>query len=200
MPWCPDSCHLGPELPISSFLFGKDIPDSIRLARTIRAPSTALMPSIEKHSCTNCAQRKVKCDKLSPCSNCSKSQSECLYRAPALSQRHRKRPPDEDLLSKISEYEDLLRKNNVKFRPLDNSWVPSPLEEKLVSRPQTARLGSCTALQAPGETERPPAAQGAEQQPQSEFATAQSEAARLWSGLPKEVCGLVLAHPALGFC
>lgn len=157
-----------------------------------------MTPSIQKHSCATCAQRKVKCDKLSPCSNCSRSQSECVYRAPALSQRHRKRPADEDLLSKISEYEDLLRKNNVKFQPLDNSWIPSPLEEKLVSRPQTARPGSSVAPKTPSEAECPPEAQGSEQQQQSQpdLPGAQSEAACLWSGLPKEVCGLTPAHPA----
>ncbi|OCL05728.1 hypothetical protein AOQ84DRAFT_412861 [Glonium stellatum] len=90
------------------------------------------MPSIQKYCCITCTRRKIKCDKLSPCSSCSKSQSECVYRAPAPSQRHRKRPADEDLLSKISEYEDLLRKNNVEFQPLHNSWIPSPLEEKLL--------------------------------------------------------------------
>jgi hypothetical protein len=159
-----------------------------------------MMPSIQKHSCATCARRKVKCDKLRPCSNCSRSQSECVYRASSMSQRHRKRPADEDLLSKISEYEDLLHKNNVKFQPLDNSWIPSPLEEKLVSRSQTARPGSCALLQAPSESKWRPEAQGSEQQPQPDPLGAQSEAACLWSGLPKEVCGIGPAHPALDLC
>lgn len=159
-----------------------------------------MTPSIQTHSCANCARRKVKCDRLSPCSNCSRSQSECDYRAPAQSQRHRKRPADEDLLSKIREYEDLLHKNNVNFRPLDNSWIPSPLEEKLISGPQTARPVSCVSLEAPSETELSPKAQCTGHQSIPELSGAQSEAARLWSELPVEVCGLIPAHPALDLC
>jgi len=170
------------------------------MARTVSAPSAAMTPSIHQHSCATCARRKVKCDKLSPCSNCSRTQIECIYRAPALSQRHRKRPADEDLLSKISEYEDLLRENKVKFQPLDNSWIPSPLEEKLVSRPQTALPGSCAPRQAPSEAECPLEAQISQQRLRPDLPGAQSEAARLWSGLPKEVCGLIPAHSALNIC
>lgn len=159
-----------------------------------------MKPSIQQHSCTRCARRKVKCDKLSPCSNCSRTQSECVYRAPAPSQRHRRRPADEDLLSKISEYEDLLRKNNVKFESLDNSWIPSPLEQKLVSRPQTSRPGSCASLPTPNEPEWPPEARDSEQQSQLDPPGAQPNVAHLWFGLAKEVCGLVPARPALHIC
>lgn len=162
--------------------------------------SAAMMPSVQKYSCATCARRKVKCDKLSPCTNCSKSQSECVYRVPALSQRHRKRPADEDLLCKINEYEDLLRRNNIKFQPLDNSWIPSPLEEKLVLRHQTTLPDSGVSLPAPNESECPPEAQDSEQQSQPNPPGAQFDAARLWSGLPKEVCSLVPARQALGLC
>ncbi|KIM98484.1 hypothetical protein OIDMADRAFT_167284 [Oidiodendron maius Zn] len=149
-----------------------------------------MMPSVQKYSCATCARRKVKCDKLSPCSNCSKSQNECVYRVPALSQRHRKRPADEDLLSKISEYEDLLRRNSIKFQPLDNSWIPSPLEEQLVLKHQTALPGSLVSLPAPSESECPPEAQDSEQQSQPNPPGAQFDAARL-CGAPQ----LLELHP-----
>jgi hypothetical protein len=159
-----------------------------------------MIASIQKHSCVTCARRKVKCDKLSPCSNCSRSQSDCIYEAPAASQRHRKRPANGDLRSKVSEYEDLLRKNNVKFQPLDNSWIPSPLEEKLVSRPQPACPGSCAGPQAPSESTWCPEARGSEQQSQPDLLGALSEAACLRFGLPQEVCGLSPAHQTLALC
>ena len=149
-----------------------------------------MTPSIQKNSCVICAQRKVKCDKSSPCSNCSRSRSECIYRAPATSQRHRKRPADEDLLSKISEYEELLSKNNIKFQPLDNSWIPSPLE-KLISRPQKDHTSTHASVQALSEPEPPLEVHDSEQALSSDVRSVQSEAARLWSGLPKEVCSLI---------
>lgn len=93
-----------------------------------------------------------------------------------LSQRHRKRPADDDLLSKIREYEDLLRTNNVKFQPFDNSWIPSQLE-KPVSRPGT---------QQPVEAQS-----SAEQESQIDLTAGRSGTACLWSGLPKEVCSLI---------
>lgn len=35
-------------------------------------------------SCLPCRQRKIRCDKLNPCSNCKKFSRQCLYIAPAL--------------------------------------------------------------------------------------------------------------------
>lgn len=35
-------------------------------------------------SCLECRRRKLKCDKLHPCTNCSKFSRECLFLAPAL--------------------------------------------------------------------------------------------------------------------
>ncbi|EXJ95462.1 hypothetical protein A1O1_00584 [Capronia coronata CBS 617.96] len=35
-------------------------------------------------SCLECRRRKLKCDKLHPCTNCSKSSRDCLFLAPAL--------------------------------------------------------------------------------------------------------------------
>src|SRR3981189_2644899 len=35
-------------------------------------------------SCLECRRRKLKCDKLHPCTNCNKFSRECLFLAPAL--------------------------------------------------------------------------------------------------------------------
>ena len=35
-------------------------------------------------SCLECRRRKLKCDRLHPCSNCSKFKRDCLFLAPAL--------------------------------------------------------------------------------------------------------------------
>lgn len=150
------------------------------------------MPSTQKHSCTACARRKVKCDRLIPCSNCSRGRSACIYGTPALSQRHRRRPPDEDLLSKVREYEELLRKNNVRFQPLDNSWVPSILEEKLARRPEMTRLGKTSS-----KSEQHVGQQSSEE---GNNPGTQSEAVSRWFGLPKEVGGPNSAYLGLESC
>ncbi|KAL1301658.1 hypothetical protein AAFC00_005878 [Neodothiora populina] len=51
---------------------GRDKPRQIRRRNRVIA------------SCLPCRQRKVRCDKLSPCSNCRKFSRSCLYIAPAL--------------------------------------------------------------------------------------------------------------------
>lgn len=35
-------------------------------------------------SCLECRRRKLKCDKLQPCTNCTKFQRDCVFLAPAL--------------------------------------------------------------------------------------------------------------------
>lgn len=68
-------------------------------------------------SCLLCQQRKVKCDRKSPCQNCIKAGAQCVSTAPAQRQR-RRRFPERELLDRISQYQDLLRKNNIDFEPL----------------------------------------------------------------------------------
>lgn len=43
-------------------------------------------------SCVVCHNRKVKCDRQEPCSNCAKAKVECVYRPPP--PRRRKRGPE----------------------------------------------------------------------------------------------------------
>ena len=149
------------------------------------------MSLIQKHSCAACARRKVKCDRLIPCSNCSRGRSKCSYATPALSQRHRKRPPDEDLLCKIREYEYLLRKNNVKFQPLDNLWIPSILEGKLIPRPVTTRVDRHAQIETSSKPEQHVGTQSSED---SNILGTPPEAVTLWFGLPKEVGGPIPAY------
>ncbi|KAK9415030.1 putative Fungal specific transcription factor protein [Seiridium unicorne] len=93
------------------------------------------MSRLSHQACVNCARRKVKCDKLDPCSSCSHTQAACIYRTPVPSQRHRRRLAHSDLLCKIQELESLLRENKISFSPLDNSWINSPWEQ-LIDGPQ----------------------------------------------------------------
>jgi hypothetical protein len=87
-------------------------------------------PPPHKHSCLLCARRKIKCDKQDPkCSNCAKSHADCIYQAPPPPQRHRKRQADEDLIAKISHYEDLLRSHKIDFKPSTTVLTPKSVQE-----------------------------------------------------------------------
>lgn len=81
-----------------------------------------------------CAQRKVKCDRKSPCSNCAKAGAQCLSGA-AVPRQRRRRFPERELLERLRHYEGLLSKNNIPFEPLhapqtrESSKTNSPNEE-----------------------------------------------------------------------
>ncbi|KAF2018143.1 hypothetical protein BU24DRAFT_421145 [Aaosphaeria arxii CBS 175.79] len=92
-------------------------------------------------ACILCQQRKVKCDRKFPCSNCTRAGTQCVPGHAVTTRQRRRRFPERDLLDRIRRYEDLLRKNNIPFEPLhgnstdiatpetaDTSQHPSPLE------------------------------------------------------------------------
>ncbi|KAH8880911.1 hypothetical protein GQ53DRAFT_703213, partial [Thozetella sp. PMI_491] len=144
------------------------------------------MSASTKRACDACTRRKVRCDKLHPCSTCSKTQKECIYSASLPSRRHRKRAADSDILSKLSEYEELMRKHNIKFTPLDNSWIPSALEEKLVSTPPLSYTSYDTRVSSgssPAESGGPDDTDETKTRPSS----VPCEGARIWFALPKDL-------------
>ncbi|KAJ5820298.1 hypothetical protein N7474_005889 [Penicillium riverlandense] len=53
---------------------------------TIDSPAA----SSKSYSCVICYQRKVKCDRQDPCSNCAKSRAECVYRPPPPPRRRKR--------------------------------------------------------------------------------------------------------------
>jgi hypothetical protein len=84
----------------------------------------------QKHSCSTCARRKVKCDRQEPCTSCIKTKTECHYlAAPNSLPRRRKRQdaPQEDLFARVQRYEELLKRNNIDFTSPDN-WIHSGIE------------------------------------------------------------------------
>lgn len=76
-------------------------------------------------SCLICQQRKIKCDRSFPCGSCVKHNVTCV---PAAQTRPRKRRfPERQLLERLRAYEDLLRRNNIEFRPLHDDEGPRGL-------------------------------------------------------------------------
>ena len=99
--------------------------------------------------------------------------------------------------SRIRRYDDLLRKSNLEFEPLDNSWISSSLEKKLLPRSRIARPRPCTPLHVPNAFEQPHEAETLERQLQSPLPCAPFDVVPLWCGLSEEVCGPVPALPTM---
>ena len=75
-------------------------------------------------SCTHCRQRKIKCDKIHPCSNCKRSGLVCVFPERV---RHTKKTRDsskavnEELLRRLGKMEELIEKLKVEGRDSDGN-------------------------------------------------------------------------------
>ncbi|KAH8667000.1 fungal-specific transcription factor domain-containing protein [Xylariales sp. PMI_506] len=77
------------------------------------------------YACITCVQRKVKCDKQQPCLACTKSHLQCRYRETPPPQRRRRKivqtaraAAGEALLSRVRNYEELLRTAGISFEAM----------------------------------------------------------------------------------
>lgn len=88
-------------------------------------PGPAPSPKITRgHSCVLCQQRKVKCDRQKPCSNCIKARAECVTATPSLPRRRRRKFTEIDLAARLRKYEHLLKTHGVKIEDDDASQEP----------------------------------------------------------------------------
>ncbi|KAF4966219.1 hypothetical protein FSARC_6104 [Fusarium sarcochroum] len=82
---------------------------------------TSGAPLLNPRSCVTCRRRRVRCDKMMPCSNCRRAQSDCMYPAPGRAPRqtptHTRPPPSEgsghserelDLMQRLRKLEGLV--------------------------------------------------------------------------------------------
>ncbi|KAI1381965.1 hypothetical protein F4677DRAFT_451912 [Hypoxylon crocopeplum] len=81
-------------------------------------PDASMVKVTRGHSCVLCQQRKVRCDKSKPCSNCVKAGVECRVVAPQPPRRRKKRIPERDLVDRLRKYEALLSQNGIEFDSL----------------------------------------------------------------------------------
>ncbi|KAJ5142791.1 uncharacterized protein N7515_001578 [Penicillium bovifimosum] len=65
-------------------------------------------PSSTSRSCVTCRRRKVRCNKRSPCSNCTKAGIDCIFPPPGRAPRKSKRPPDAELLTRLRRLEGVI--------------------------------------------------------------------------------------------
>jgi Fungal Zn(2)-Cys(6) binuclear cluster domain len=118
-------------------------------------PSDHLAIGLEaKYSCLVCHKRKVKCDRGRPCSNCTRNNVECEYRAPPAPRRRKKRGIDPALAEKLRRYEEQLRRSGVELDE-DGEIIDDDItnasdqddregERNIRARPSKSRTGSRT--------------------------------------------------------
>lgn len=84
------------------------------LVSPTQTPDTSGSPKIVRgHSCVLCQQRKVKCDRQKPCSNCVKARAECVPSVPTVPRRRRRKFSEQDLAARLRRCENLLRKHGI---------------------------------------------------------------------------------------
>ncbi|KAI1658937.1 putative C6 transcription factor [Daldinia decipiens] len=75
---------------------------------------------LKSYSCLICRQRKVKCDRRNPCSNCVKAEKQCSFVAPVRGKRKRTKAPRESLHAKLKRLEELLKSYGAKTELFDD--------------------------------------------------------------------------------
>jgi hypothetical protein len=84
------------------------------------SPSGSVEQNLLKpFSCTICRQRKVKCNRTDPCSNCVKAAVPCTFAAPAPSRRRKRKPAQEGLHARLNRYERILQSYGAKIDASD---------------------------------------------------------------------------------
>ena len=94
----------------------------------------SLTPAAGKRSCVECHRRKIKCDKLSPCSYCVKVKVQCRYPPTRTTQAssHRPNSVDEDLNARIERIENTLesfQQNFSQIWQLLQPTYPTPAQD-----------------------------------------------------------------------
>ena len=75
---------------------------------------------MKRFSCLTCRQRKVKCDRRNPCSNCTRAARQCSYIPPVRGKPKRRITPKEGLHAKLRRYEEMLKAYGAEIELSDN--------------------------------------------------------------------------------
>lgn len=76
-------------------------------------PTSSNLSSRPTYSCVRCSDRKVKCDRQSPCSACVKHKVQCIFRPLQTPRKRHKRVKDNVLNDRLKRYEALLQEQGV---------------------------------------------------------------------------------------
>lgn len=163
----------------------------------VQTPAAQAHPHSHSHACVLCARRKVKCDKVDPCTNCRKAGVPCAYASPVPQPRRpRKRAADAELLARLARYEDLMRQNGVDYAPHATTWVPSGLEKVEVDVGVEAEgeppRSHPLPLPLPQHTLKSTGNDNDDDRPAQSSSAVPHASRCLWHDLPLEVCHFIL--------
>jgi hypothetical protein len=102
------------------------------MSPTLMAEQPRLDVDLKSYSCLTCRQRKVKCDRHNPCSNCVKAARQCSFIPHVRGKRKRTKAPKEGLHAKLRRYEELLKSYGAKIEP---SEYDGDSDSETVSQP-----------------------------------------------------------------
>ncbi|RMZ15835.1 hypothetical protein D0860_01367 [Hortaea werneckii] len=107
--------------------------------------------ALNPRSCVTCRKRKVKCDRLYPCTNCNKAHIECVFPAPGRAPRKPRKPGDgrdKELLERLRRLEGVVKGMGVDMPPgseekqsgvLSDDKTPDDEDSRVTSRIYTAK-------------------------------------------------------------
>jgi hypothetical protein len=98
----------------------KDENRNSNMPQSLVAEQLGPIGDFKSYSCLTCRQRKVKCDRRTPCSNCVKAEKQCSFIPPVRGKRRRTKAPREGLHAKLKRYEKLLKSYGAKVEPSED--------------------------------------------------------------------------------
>ena len=84
---------------------------------------------IYNFSCLTCRQRKVRCDKHHPCSNCVRLEKPCNFIPPVRGKRQRKQPK-EGLHARLRRFEELLRSYGANIEASNDNEISDDISQQ----------------------------------------------------------------------
>ena len=72
---------------------------------------------LKPFSCLTCRQRKIKCDRNNPCSNCTRGGRPCSFVVPMRGKPSRRKPVREGLHARLRRYEEMLKAYGADIEP-----------------------------------------------------------------------------------
>lgn len=112
------------------------------------------LPSSSSRSCVTCRRRKVRCNKRSPCSNCTKAGIDCIFPPPGRAPRKSKRPPDAELLSRLRRLEGVI--DHLRSGGNTEGASTSAQAQSSTPRSSTSRSEPTAPTSASAEPQKPP--------------------------------------------
>ncbi|KAI1496053.1 fungal-specific transcription factor domain-containing protein [Biscogniauxia marginata] len=83
-------------------------------------------PPLHLRTCVLCRQRKVKCDRKQPCSNCARTEASCVYPpGPGRAAKKPRNPVDTQLFDRLSKLEGIIKRLQSQNQSRDRSHAAS---------------------------------------------------------------------------